>query len=114
METWMYPPLAVLHTELATAAMEYRFERMGPAHARAEAFGYEGLMYPWESALTGAETSPDGDGTHGHCSSNYSLAPTPARNRTSSVVPALDLGLLHLDARRLIHVDRLRVLDAVG
>ena len=43
------------------------------------------------------------------------LAPARTHNRiVSSVVPALDLGLLHLDARRLIHVDRLRVLDAVG
>jgi trehalose/maltose hydrolase-like predicted phosphorylase len=72
METWMYPPLVSLHPELAYAAMDYRFERQNPAEARALGFGYAGLMYPWESALTGTETSPDGDGTHGHCSANYS------------------------------------------
>jgi trehalose/maltose hydrolase-like predicted phosphorylase len=68
MDTWMYPPLAVLHSELGKGCLAYRMARRSVARLNAEAHGYNGTMFPWESALTGIETSPAGDGTHGACS----------------------------------------------
>ena len=36
-------------------------------------------MFPWESSLTGIETSPAGDGTHGACSAPGAPPPPPLR-----------------------------------
>ncbi|MCB0594533.1 MAG: glycoside hydrolase family 65 protein [Lewinellaceae bacterium] len=57
-EIWMYPPLLVLHPEIARSLLEYRYERLDAAKQNAFAHGYDGAMYPWESADDGSEDTP--------------------------------------------------------
>jgi len=57
-ELWMYPPLLVLHPELAKSMIEYRYQRLEAAKRNAFANGFKGAMYPWESAETGVEETP--------------------------------------------------------
>jgi len=71
METWMYPPLLMLEPKSAKSVLRYRFDRRQPAQDKAEECGSpqqsycppgyrervapEALMFPWESAHTGAD-----------------------------------------------------------
>ena len=57
-ELWMYPPLLVLQPEIARSLLEYRYERLDAAKANAFAHGYDGAMFPWESAEDGSEDTP--------------------------------------------------------
>jgi protein-glucosylgalactosylhydroxylysine glucosidase len=57
-ELWMYPPLLVLHPEIAKSLLEYRFERLGAAKQNAFSHGYQGAMFPWESSDEGTEDTP--------------------------------------------------------
>jgi len=57
-ETWMYPTLLLLHPQLAANVIDYRFTRLQPALDKAQAYGYKGSMFPWESAFTGFEVCP--------------------------------------------------------
>ena len=57
-ELWMYPPLLMLQPEIAKSLLEYRFERLEAAKQNALAHGYDGAMFPWESADDGAEDTP--------------------------------------------------------
>jgi trehalose/maltose hydrolase-like predicted phosphorylase len=57
-DLWMYPALLVLHPEIAKSLVEYRFRRLDLARRNAFAHGYQGAMYPWESADTGVEETP--------------------------------------------------------
>ncbi|MEM7105130.1 MAG: glycoside hydrolase family 65 protein [Bacteroidota bacterium] len=57
-EIWMYPPLLMLQPEIAQSLLEYRFERLDAARQNAFAHGYDGAMYPWESAADGSEDTP--------------------------------------------------------
>ncbi len=57
-ETWMYPTLLAQHPELAAGMNNYRFERLGAAQQHAQATGYAGARFPWESALDGTEQIP--------------------------------------------------------
>ena len=57
-EIWMYPPLLILQPEIAQSILEYRFERLNAAKQNAFAHGYEGAMFPWESASDGSEDTP--------------------------------------------------------
>lgn len=57
-DVWMFPVLAVLHPEIARSLVEYRFRRLEAARRNAFAHGYQGAMYPWESADTGVEETP--------------------------------------------------------
>ena len=57
-DLWMFPALLVLHPEIAKSLVEYRFRRLEPARQNAFAHGYQGAMYPWESADTGVEETP--------------------------------------------------------
>jgi trehalose/maltose hydrolase-like predicted phosphorylase len=57
-ELWMFPPLLVLQPEIAKSLLEYRFERLEAARQNAFAHGYEGVMFPWESAEDGSEDTP--------------------------------------------------------
>lgn len=54
----MFPILAVLHPDLATAAAQYRIDRVPASRANAAALGYRGSMIAWESAFTGLWTAP--------------------------------------------------------
>jgi trehalose/maltose hydrolase-like predicted phosphorylase len=57
-ELWMYPPLLLLQPEMARSLLEYRFERLDAAKQNAFAHGYDGAMFPWESAADGSEDTP--------------------------------------------------------
>ncbi len=57
-ELWMYPPLLMLQPNIAKSLLEYRYQRLDAAKANAFAHGYEGAMYPWESAADGTEDTP--------------------------------------------------------
>jgi len=57
-ELWMYPPLLMLQPEIAKSLLEYRFERLEAAKQNAFAHGYDGAMYPGESAGDGSEDTP--------------------------------------------------------
>jgi len=57
-EMWMYPALVMLQPDIAKSLLEYRFERLDAAKQNAFAHGYEGAMFPWESADDGSEDTP--------------------------------------------------------
>eukprot|EP01100_Stratorugosa_tubuloviscum_P008754 TRINITY_DN3643_c0_g1_i4.p1 TRINITY_DN3643_c0_g1~~TRINITY_DN3643_c0_g1_i4.p1 ORF type:complete len:849 (-),score=424.68 TRINITY_DN3643_c0_g1_i4:1-2244(-) len=59
-ETWMFPPLLLLHPELARTMLDYRFNTRSGAAAKAISYEnpYSGTMFAWESAFTGQETCP--------------------------------------------------------
>jgi trehalose/maltose hydrolase-like predicted phosphorylase len=57
-ELWMFPPLLMLHPEIAESLLEYRFERLQAAKQNAFAHGYKGAQFPWESADDGSEDTP--------------------------------------------------------
>ncbi|WP_230471246.1 glycoside hydrolase family 65 protein [Hymenobacter jejuensis] len=57
-DVWMFPALVVLHPEIAKSLLEYRFQRLEAARRNAFSHGYQGAMFPWESADTGVEETP--------------------------------------------------------
>ena len=57
-ELWMYPPLLVLHPEIARSLLEFRYQLLDEAKQNAFSHGYQGAMYPWESTTTGQEETP--------------------------------------------------------
>ena len=57
-ELWMYPPLLVLHPEIAKSLLEYRYQRLEAARQNAFSHGYKGAMFPWESSDAGTEDTP--------------------------------------------------------
>jgi trehalose/maltose hydrolase-like predicted phosphorylase len=64
METWMYPALLAQYPDIAADANTYRQQRLPAARAAAAALStpdhpIRGAKFPWQSALTGKETTPD-------------------------------------------------------
>jgi trehalose/maltose hydrolase-like predicted phosphorylase len=59
-DLWMFPPMLVLHPEIAKSMVEYRFQRLAAAKQNAFEHGYKGAMFPWESADNGGEETPVG------------------------------------------------------
>ncbi|MDQ7808593.1 glycosyl hydrolase family 65 protein [Amycolatopsis sp. A133] len=64
METWMYPALLAQYPDIAADANTYRQQRLPAAQAAAAALStpdhpIKGAKFPWQSALTGKETTPD-------------------------------------------------------
>lgn len=57
-EIWMYPPLLLTQTEIARSLLEYRYNRLEAAKENAFAHGFDGAMFPWESADDGSEETP--------------------------------------------------------
>jgi len=57
-EIWMYPPLVIMQPDIARSLLDYRYERLDAAKQNAFSHGYEGAMYPWESAGDGSEDTP--------------------------------------------------------
>lgn len=57
-ELWMYPPMLFLSGGIARSMVDYRTSRLAPAVARAQAYGYKGAMFPWESDWSGEEACP--------------------------------------------------------
>jgi trehalose/maltose hydrolase-like predicted phosphorylase len=62
-ETWMYPTLLLLQPAIAQSLLEYRFNVKAGAGMKAQENGYQGMMFPWESAFTGEEVCPSVGGT---------------------------------------------------
>jgi len=54
-ELYVYPFLSFRFPEITRGLLLYRYRRLGEARAAAEAAGYRGAMYPWQSGSDGAE-----------------------------------------------------------
>ena len=52
-ETWMFPPLLVLHSDLGRTILDTRKRTATSAARNAQLNDHAGLQYPWESAFTG-------------------------------------------------------------
>ena len=57
-ELFMVPLLTVTQPHVARNLLMYRYHNLEGARRKARQAGYEGAMYPWESADTGDETTP--------------------------------------------------------
>jgi len=57
-DTFMFPPLAILHPEIARPMVAFRSRTRERARENAKQNGYQGAMYPWEAGPDGAETTP--------------------------------------------------------
>ena len=58
-ETWMYPAILMFREDLARSMLSYRIRNMPEAFVRAREDEYLGTRFPWESAFTGVEVTPD-------------------------------------------------------
>jgi trehalose/maltose hydrolase-like predicted phosphorylase len=57
-EIYMLPFYAFTDPPAARSLLMYRYHTLGAARRKAQAHGYEGALYAWESAETGEETTP--------------------------------------------------------
>ncbi len=57
-DTYMFPPLLLLHPEIAASLVMFRAGTLDAARANARKNGYRGAMYPWEAGPDGSETTP--------------------------------------------------------
>ncbi len=57
-DTWMFPPLLVMHPAIAKSLVMFRYKALPAAEANAKLNGYHGAMYPWESDENGNEACP--------------------------------------------------------
>ncbi|MBU3887866.1 glycoside hydrolase family 65 protein [Methylosinus sp. KRF6] len=57
-EIYMLPFYLLTEPTAARALLMYRYHTLGAARRKAEAYGYRGALYAWESTDTGAEATP--------------------------------------------------------
>ena len=57
-EVFILPFFIYTYPEVARGLLEYRYNTIDGARRKAIQNGYEGAMYPWESAYTGDEVTP--------------------------------------------------------
>jgi trehalose/maltose hydrolase-like predicted phosphorylase len=57
-ELFMVPFYTFTHPPSARALLAYRYHTLDAAREKARRAGFQGAMYPWESADTGEETTP--------------------------------------------------------
>ncbi len=57
-ELFVYPILTLRRPDLSRALLGYRYRRLDEARAAALAAGFEGAMFPWQSAIDGREETP--------------------------------------------------------
>lgn len=57
-EIFMLPLFIYTAPEIARNLLDYRYERLPSARQKAQANGFEGAQFPWESAITGEEVTP--------------------------------------------------------
>lgn len=58
-ETFIFPYFQMAQPEVARVLLEYRYKNLYGARVKAKNQGYEGAMYPWESAwITDGEVTP--------------------------------------------------------
>ncbi|KAL4238539.1 Protein-glucosylgalactosylhydroxylysine glucosidase [Mactra antiquata] len=60
-DTWMYPPILLLHNNLARTLIKTRLRTLDSAIDYARLLGMNGARYPWESALSGYDVTPSED-----------------------------------------------------
>jgi trehalose/maltose hydrolase-like predicted phosphorylase len=58
-EIYLLPFYVAVWPEAARSLLMYRYHTLPGARAKAEAMGYRGALYAWESADTGEETTPE-------------------------------------------------------
>jgi kojibiose phosphorylase len=58
-EIYMVPFYTLTHPPSARALLLYRYHLLDAAREKARRAGFRGVMYPWESADTGEETTPE-------------------------------------------------------
>ncbi|MGX1900071.1 putative glycosyl hydrolase [Thermolongibacillus altinsuensis] len=58
-EIFILPFFTYTFPKVARSLLEYRYNTIEGARRKARANGYEGAMYPWESAFTGDEVTPE-------------------------------------------------------
>jgi trehalose/maltose hydrolase-like predicted phosphorylase len=67
-EIYLLPFYIAVWPQAARALLMYRYHTLGSARAKAKQIGCKGALYAWESADTGAETTPESvvapDGRH--------------------------------------------------
>lgn len=56
-ELYVYPFYNLHAPEITRALLMYRYRRLGAAREHAQQHGFQGAMYPWQSASTGEETT---------------------------------------------------------
>jgi trehalose/maltose hydrolase-like predicted phosphorylase len=57
-EIFMLPYFTFVHPDIARTLLMYRYRLLPAARAKAKRNGYKGAQYPWESTLSGVETTP--------------------------------------------------------
>jgi protein-glucosylgalactosylhydroxylysine glucosidase len=57
-DTWMFPPLLLMHPDVAHSLVSFRGHTLPAARANARMNGFKGAMYPWEADALGNETTP--------------------------------------------------------
>jgi kojibiose phosphorylase len=57
-ETFVWPFYPYTDPQAARALLMYRYHRLDGARRKAQALGYRGALFPWESTDTGEETTP--------------------------------------------------------
>lgn len=57
-DTYMFPPLLLMHPEIAKTIVMFRYDVLDSAIKNAEKNAYKGAMYPWESDELGNESTP--------------------------------------------------------
>lgn len=57
-ELWMLPSILVFNADIAKSCLNYRFDRLEKARQKAQNYGFNGAMFPWESDDTGEEATP--------------------------------------------------------
>lgn len=58
-DVFVLPTLTAIDPPAARAMIEYRLERLGQARDNARAEGHEGCRFPWESAHSGIDVTPE-------------------------------------------------------
>jgi protein-glucosylgalactosylhydroxylysine glucosidase len=58
-EMWMHPPLLLMNPQWSRDILDYRYLVRKAAEDNAANTNYAGYRYPWESAYTGREVTPD-------------------------------------------------------
>jgi trehalose/maltose hydrolase-like predicted phosphorylase len=54
----MYPSMLLMNQDIARSMIDYRADRIEPARRKAADYGFDGLMFPWESDSDGQEATP--------------------------------------------------------
>jgi kojibiose phosphorylase len=57
-ELFILPPFTLSQPSIARNLLMYRYKRLAGARRKAQANGFDGAMFPWESTDTGDETTP--------------------------------------------------------